>query len=231
MPTPLDTLLHQSDPLCDTTPAPDSLTELSTALAREVVESDRQSKGRRLGLLRRHKWAAIAAAAVVVVPTTAYAASAFFTQTGTFGRPAVNPDFEDGSEFINLCAGDVADFALTLAPASLPAPPKHSWKEYATNVARSYAGNGACPEGQVGTVQATSLRLGMLGAASSDWGCVLVWADEDGDRATFGQARQQMLALTKEAKRYATIEGTDPTQDPGVFLSNSTLPQWVGCER
>lgn len=206
--------------------------ELSAALAREVVEADRTVGGRVRGLRRRHKLAVAAtAAAIVFVPTGAWAAQHFLAQTGRFGNPTLNPDFEDRSEYIDLCAKDFAAYVTTLAPRDLPVAPGHSWAEYATAVASTYVAHGDCAATTEGTVQESSLRGELLARASSDWGCTLVWATEDGDRTAASGARHQMLDLDARARRLSTIEGTVGTQDPDVFLANSRLPQWVGCKR
>lgn len=237
MPAPLDSLLTDSDPLghglADPAPADDRLTALSTALATQVVESERRSKGRRLGQLRRHRWAAAAVAALVVVPTSAYAASHFFAQTGTFGAPTVNPDFEDSSEFINLCASDVTDFTRSLAPRDIPTAPNRSWDDYATAEVRSYLQDAGCGGAtHTVTVQASELRRGILSRADADWGCELVWADRDGDRDAFERARASLLDLGAEARRHPAVDGDAPQiGDPDAFLAVSRLPQWVGCQR
>jgi hypothetical protein len=232
-----------SDPLGDlltaaAPPAPDPVRDparvdqLSLALARAVVESDRTIRGRVRGLRRRHKLAAATiAAATVFVPTGAWAAQHFLAQTGRFGNPALNPDFEDGSELINTCVDDFTAYVTTVAPTDLPAPPGHTWAGYASAVARSYTSGGACPAPGEGTVQDSSLRLDLLARASADWGCTLVWADEDGDSTTASSARRQMLALDARARRLSSLDGAVGTQDPDTFLANSKLPQWVGCRR
>ncbi|EAQ00757.1 hypothetical protein JNB_11299 [Janibacter sp. HTCC2649] len=229
MPTPLDTLLTQSDPLADNPPDTERLSALSTALAHDVVEADRALKGRRLGLLRRHKWAAIAAAAVVVVPTTAYAASALFAHTGTFGDPVRNPDFEDGSEYIEMCAADYSTYVTSVAPTDLPAPPHHPWASYAPTVMKVLGG---CEGTSSGTFQASQVALSYIAQAHNDWGCAYVWATEDGDTAGARTAHDGMNTLTQAADRIAPTPGTHGVGiSPETFLANSKLPQWVGCKR
>jgi hypothetical protein len=206
--------------------------ELSAALAREVVAADRTVRGRVRGLRRRHRLAVAATAATIVfVPTGAWAAQHFLAQTGRFGNARLNPDFEDRSEYVNLCAKDFADYVTALAPRELPAPPGHSWAGYASAMAATSVAHGECATTTEGVVQETSLRGELLARASGDWGCTLVWATEDGDRAAAAAARRQMLDLDAKARRLSSIEGTVGTQDPDVFLANSRLPQWVGCRR
>lgn len=225
----LGTLLTASAP-----PAPDhaATTALSATLAREVVAADRGLQGRIRGLRRRHKVAtAVTAAAIVLVPTGAFAAQHFLAQTGTYGNPASAPGLVDGSEYINACAKDFAAYVATLAPTDVPAPPGHRWADYAQQQARQYTSDGTCSPGVTGTVQETSLRVGMLSSASGDWGCSLVWADQDHDRTAATRARQVMVKLDSEARRLSPQEGSVGTWDPDVFLANSRLPQWVGCKR
>jgi hypothetical protein len=225
----LGALLSASAPPAPGIPA-DRLAGLSAALAHEVVGGERSLQGRVRGLRRRHRVAAgVATAAIVFVPTGAWAAQHLLAQTGRFGNPAVNPD-EDRSELINTCAADFAAHVNTLAPPDLPAPPGHSWHEYATAVAKGYTSDVACSHTTEGTVQDTGLRLDLLARASADWGCALVWADEDGNRAAMHRARKQMLDVDSAARRLSTVEGAVGTQDPDVFLANSRLQQWVGCQ-
>ena len=215
-------------------PAPDhsAAAAHSAALAREVVAADRGLQGRVRGLRRRHKVAtAVTAAAIVLVPSGAFAAQHFLAQTGTYGNPSLNPGFEDGSEKIDTCARDFADYVATLAPTALPAPPGHGWAEYAAQQARSYTSDGTCAPGLQGTVQETSLRVGMLSSASGDWGCSLVWAGEDHDSSAASTARAAMVRLDTEARRLSPTEGTVGTWDPDAFLRVSKDPKFVGCER
>lgn len=208
------------------------LTALSSALAREVVEADRGLQGRIRGLRRRHKAVtAVTAAAIVLVPTGAFAAQHFLAQTGTFGNPALNGELEDGSERINLCAEDFADYVATLAPTDLPAPPGHTWPDYTDRVARGYTNDGSCTGTNQGIVQETSLRVELLSAASGDWGCSLVWAGEDGDRSAAARATATMVDLDEEARRISPQEGSVGTLTPESFLAQSRDPKFVGCER
>ncbi|WP_460934164.1 hypothetical protein [Phycicoccus ginsengisoli] len=211
---------------------PDRTAGLARALAAEVVEADRTLRGRVRTLRRRHKVATVAtAAAIVLVPSGAWAAQHFLAQTGTYGNPAVNPDFEDGSEMINLCAKDFPEFVSTLAPTNLPTPPGHSWAEYAKRVAKNWDGDGSCATARAGYVQATSLQSDLITQANDDWGCSLVWAARDGDPKGAATARAAMLALAAEEERITTIEGTNGIQSPDVFLSNSRRPDFTGCQR
>ncbi|NNM47312.1 hypothetical protein [Knoellia koreensis] len=217
-------------------PTPPIATEraagLARAVAQDVVESDRTLAGRARRLRRRHKVAAAgAAAAIVLVPTGAWAAEHFLAQTGRFGNPVANPDFEDRSEFINLCAKDFPAYVRTLAPTDLPAAPGKTWDGYAAGLAEQWAAGAGCAPSAQADMQSTSLRLDLLAAASADWGCALVWATEDGRTAQARTARTAMLDLDAAARRLATIEGSVGTQDPDTFLANSRLPQWVGCPR
>jgi hypothetical protein len=205
---------------------------LARAVARDIVESDRTLAGRARRLRRRHKVVAGgAAAAVVLVPTGAWAAEHFLAQTGRFGNPSFNPDFEDRSEFINLCAKDFPAYVRTLAPTDLPAAPGKTWDRYAAQLAKQEAAGAGCTPSAQADTQATNLRLDLLAAASADWGCTLVWATEDGRATQARAARTAMLDLDRAARKISTIEGTVGTQDPDVFLANSRLPQWVGCPR
>ncbi len=214
------------------TAATSDLTTLSAALAREVVEADRGLQGRIRGLRRRHKVAtAVTAAAIVLVPTGAYAAQHFLAQTGTFGNPALNGQLEDGSERINLCAKDFADYVATLAPTDLPAPPGHTWRDYTDRVARGYTHDGSCTGTRQGIVQETSLRVELLSAASGDWGCSLVRAGEDHDASAASDARRVMGGLDAQARRLSPQEGSVGTWDPDNFLRISKDPKFVGCKR
>jgi hypothetical protein len=204
----------------------------SATLAREVVGADRGLQGRIRGLRRRHKVAtAVTAAAIVLVPTGAFAAQHFLAQTGTFGNPALNPDLEDGSERINICAKDFAEYVATLAPRTVPATPGHSWQEYAEVTAHSYTKEGGCTGTNQGLVQETMLRTQLLGMASGDWGCSLVWAGEDHDRSAASTARAAMVALDSEARRVSPQEASVGTWDPDNFLRVSKDPKFVGCRR
>ncbi|MEO5982992.1 MAG: hypothetical protein ABIQ13_11805 [Pedococcus sp.] len=212
------------------TAAISDLTALSAALAREVVQADRGVQGRIRGLRRRHKVAtAVTAAAMVLVPTGAFAAQHFLAQTGTFGNPAQHGPLEDDSEIINLCAKDFANYVATLAPTDLHAPPGHSWAGYAAGVAHGYAKDGQCAGTSQGLVQEDGLRLDLVTRATSDWGCELLWADEDGRNADKAKARATMEALNTEAVRLAPDSGAG--YPPDTFLANSKLPEWVGCPR
>lgn len=229
---PLGSLLTAAAPPPSPVP-PERTAALARAIAHEVVETDRTLAGRARRLRRRHKVAAAgAAAAVVLVPTGAWAAEHFLAQTGRFGNPALNPDFEDRSEFINLCAEDFPAYVRTLTPTDLPAPPGQSWDRYAARLAKQNIAAAECADfgSQVDT-QVTSLRLELLAVASADWGCTLVWATEDGRAADARRARTAMLDVDAAARRISSIEGTVGTQDPDIFLANSRLPQWVGCPR
>lgn len=211
---------------------PDRTSGLARALAAEVVEADRTLRGRVRGLRRRHKAAAVAtAAAIVLVPSGAWAAQHFLAQTGTYGNPALNPGMEDRSERIDTCARDFAAYVATLAPTDLPAPPGHRWAEYAAQQARSYAADGTCGPGVAGTVQETSLRVGMLSSASGDWGCALVRATQDRDGAAAAEARRAMEGLDAEAHRISPQEGSVGTWEPDRFLAVSRDPNFVGCQR
>lgn len=215
-------------------PAPDHApaAALSLTVAREVVAADRGLQGRVRGLRRRHKVAtAFTAAAIVLVPTGAFAAQHFLAQTGTYGNPALNGEFEDGSERINICAKDFADYVATLAPSTIQAAPGHSWQEYAEVTARSYTQEGGCTGTNQGLVQETMLRTQLLTMASGDWGCSLVWAGEDHDRSAASTARAAMVGLDSEARRLSPQEGTVGTWDPDGFLRISKDPKFVGCER
>ena len=210
--------------------SPGAVGDLSASLAREVVHADRGLQGRIRGLRRRHKMAAgAAAAALVFVPTGAWAAQHFLAQTGAFGNPERNPDFEDRSEFIDTCARDFTRYVTTLAPAALPAPPEHTWSEYAADVAKGYEAHSDCAGTTGSVIQESSLRLDLVTRATSDWGCVMVWANEDGDRSTERTARNAMSALNAEATRLAPQSGA--AYPPDVFLSNSRRSDWVGCQR
>jgi hypothetical protein len=225
----LGTLLTATAP-----PAPDpaAATALSVALAREVVAADRGLQGRVRALRRRHKVAtAVTAAAIVLVPSGAFAAQHFLARTGTYGNPSLNRGLEDGSEKIDTCARDFADYVATLAPTDLPAPPGHRWAEYAAQQARSYTSDGTCAPGLHGTVQESSLRVGMLSSASGDWGCSLVWAGQDDDSSAAATARAAMVGLDAAARRLSPTEGTVGTWDPDDFLRVSKDPKFVGCER
>jgi hypothetical protein len=225
----LGTLLTATAP-----PAPDPTTAaaLSTAVAREVVAADRGLQGRIRGLRGRHRVATVVtAAAIVLVPTGAFAAQHFLAQTGTHGNPALNPDFEDGSEKIDLCAKDFTDYVATLAPKGVQTAPGHSWQEYAAVTARSYTKEGGCTGTNQGLVQETTLRTQMLGMASGDWGCALVWAGEDHDPSAAAKARETMVGLDAEARRTSPREGSVGTWDPDSFLRVSKDPKFVGCKR
>lgn len=222
----LGALLTQAAP-----PAPTTDTHTHTALAREVVRSERGLQGL-LRRTRRHRRAvAVAAAAAVLVPSGAWAAQHLLAQTGTYGDSVRNPDFADGSELIDTCARDVTDYVATLAPTDLPPAPGHTWREYAAAEARQWVDPGGCAPAQVGTVQETDLRLGLLSLSSHDWGCTLVWSTADGDTAAAARARSTMEAIRSRSESIATIEGTVGAVDPDVFLANSRLPQFTGCER
>lgn len=215
-------------------PAPDhsAAAAHSAVLARAVVAADRGLQGRVRGLRRRHKVAtAVTAAAIVLVPTGAFAAQHFLAQTGTYGSPAFNGEFEDSSERINICAKDFADYVATLAPRTVPAPPGHSWREYAKVTAHSYTQEGGCTGTTQGLVQETMLRTQLLALASGDWGCALVWAGEDRDRSAASTARAAMVDLDSEARRVSPQEGSVGTWDPDNFLRISKDPKFVGCKR
>ena len=211
---------------------PDRTSGLALAVAAEVVAADRTLRGRVRGLRRRHPAAAVAtAAAIVLVPSGAWAAQHFLAQTGTYGNPALNPGMEDGSERIDTCARDFAAYVASLAPTDVPAPPGHQWAEYAQQQARSYASDGTCAPGVRGTVQETSLRVGMLSSASGDWGCTLVRATRDRDAAVTAEARRAMEGLDAEARRISPQEGSVGTWEPDRFLAVSRDPKFVGCDR
>ena len=211
---------------------PDRTAGLARALVAEVVEADRTLLGRVRGLRRRHRAAAVAtAAAIVLVPSGAWAAQHFLARTGTYGNPALNPGLEDGSERIDTCARDFAAYVATLAPTDLPAPPGHRWSDYAAQQARSYTSDGTCTPGAQGTVQETSLRVGMLSSASGDWGCALVRATRDRDPAATAEARRAMEGLDAEAHRISPQEGSVGTWEPDRFLAVSRDPKFVGCQR
>ena len=124
---------------------------LLAALALEVVEADRGLHGRLRRVRRRQRVAvAAAAAAVVLAPPAAWAAQHFLAQTGQHGDAALNPGLEDGSEQIDTCAADFADYVATLAPTDLPVPPGHSWRDYAARSAREWSGPGGCTPGASG---------------------------------------------------------------------------------
>jgi hypothetical protein len=165
------------------------------------------------------------------VPTGAFAAQHFLAQTGTFGNPTLNGEFEDGSERINVCAEDFPEYVATLAPTDLPAPPGHAWREYTDRVARGYTNDGGCTGSNQGTVQETSLRVELLSAVSGDWGCSLVWAGKDNDASAAAEARRVMVGLDTEARRLSPQEGTVGTWDPDGFLRVSRDPKFTGCER
>jgi hypothetical protein len=177
---------------------------------------------------RRRKAAAIAAtAAIVFVPTGAWAAQHFLAQTGRFGSP--QPGLQDDSELINTCAQDFAAYVTTLAPTGLPAPPDHSWPEYAERVAAAEVTGAACDTTAEGTQQETSLRLSIVVLATSDWGCSLVWANRESDATGEHAARQAMNELNAEAKRLAPDSGA--AYPPDTFLANSRRSDFTGCAR
>jgi hypothetical protein len=214
-------------------PADDErVTGLSATLAREVVEADREARGRVRRLRRRHRVAvATAAAAVLLVPPGAWAAQHFLAQTGQHDDGTLNPGLRDSSELIDTCAADFAEYVATLAPTDLPAAPGHTWREYAQRSAGQWVGPGSCAPQQQGLVQDSTLRLDLLAAASGDWGCALVWADRDGERDVEAGARTAMRGLEVRARSLSAVEGSVGTWDPDVFLDNSRLPQFTGCER
>lgn len=225
-------LLTAAAPPAPPAPAGPGDAALHAALAREVVAADRGRHPHVRRARRRHRLAvAVAATAVVLVPPGAWAAQHFLAQTGAHGDPARNPDFEDSSELVDTCAGDLVDYVATLASTDLPLAPGHTWREYAQAEAGSWVGAQGCAPGQVGLVQETALRLGLLARSSGDWGCTLVWADRDGDGAAEASARSAMTAIDTRARELATLEGTTGTSDPDVFLANSRLPQFTGCRR
>lgn len=209
-----------------TTLTHDRATELSLMLARQVVGADRGIQGRVRALRRRHRAAAIAAtAAIVFVPTGAWAAQHFLAETGRFG--SAQSGLQDNSELIDMCARDFAQYVGTLAPTDLPAPPQHTWSEYAGRVAAAEVKNAECGTTSEATQQATSLRLSIVSRATSDWGCSLVWADQAGDTTREQVARQAMNQLNAEAKRLAPDSGA--AYPPDTFLANSRRPDFTGC--
>ena len=211
---------------------PDRTSALARVVASDVVAADRTIRSRVRRLRRRHRLTATAtAAAIVLVPSGAWAAHHFLAQTGTYGNAALNPGMEDGSQRVDTCASDFAAYVATLAPTDLPAPPGHGWSEYAQQQARSYASDSTCSPGVRGTVQETSLRVGMLSSASGDWGCALVRATQGRDAAATAQARRAMVGLDAEAHRISPVEGSVGTWQPDAFLAVSRDPQFVGCER
>lgn len=187
MPTPLDTLLTQSDPLVGDPSTLESharLTELSAMLAREVVQADRTLKGRRLGLLRRHKWATAAAAALVIVPTSAYAASHFLAQTGQFGNAAYSE--EDGSEWIDTCAADFPAFFRTLPQPTDASPTGLTWASIADQTIRQRQDSSDCQAGGFGArEQVTGLKATYYHLAEGIWTCRAVQAQRRGDFSGF----------------------------------------------
>lgn len=212
-------------------PAPRTSADTHTALAREVVTTERGRQGL-LRRSRRHRRAvAVATAAAVLVPSGAWAAQHLLAQTGSHGDPVANRGLQDGSELIDTCAGDFADYVATLTPRDLPAAPGHTWREYAAAEARSWADPGGCRPGQVGTAQESDLRLGVLSLASGDWGCVLVWATRDGDPAGAAEARSTMEDIRARSASIASVDGSAGAADPDAFLANSRLPQFTGCAR
>lgn len=197
-------------------------------LAREVVGADRGVQGRVRAFSRRHKAAAIAAtAAIVCVPTGAWAAEHFLAQTGRFG--SAQSGEQDNSELINMCARDFAKYVGTLAPTDLPAPPQHSWGEYAGRVAEAEVKGAECGTTPEATQQATSLRLSIVSLATSDWGCSLVWANRASDTTREQVARTAMNQLNAEVTRLAP--GSGAAYPPDTFLANSRRSDFTGCAK
>lgn len=208
MPTPLDTLLTQSDPLQGIAPAPESVTDLSAALAREVVDADRRTKGRRLGVLRRHKWATAAIAALVVVPTSAYAASRFLAQTGTYDV-GITTGKED-SEFIDLCAPDVGAYLASKEAPTDPLPAGSSWATVVGVIAaelRSVSPN-ACPPNGPGLLEAAvGLRGTLYFYGQREWACDAIAADKRGDAAAVKAAGKGMASLLQRQGDMGILAG------------------------
>lgn len=209
-PHSVDPLLRQSDPA----PGPADLvrgagsTELSAALAREVVRAERQARGRRLGLLRRHKWATATAAALIVVPTSAYAGSAFLAHTGTFGDAAMTE--EDGTEWIDTCAADFPAYVRTLAPTEGALPPGQTWDTVATRLIAGKAEAQAqdCgPDGHGVREQVTGLRARYHLVAQGLWGCESIRRADASDPAGAGAAATEAATYFERLDALGVYDG------------------------
>jgi hypothetical protein len=109
--------------------------------------------------------------ALVAVPSAAAAAVIHFhAETGIFGKPGFTEN--DTSQYINMCASDIATYMATLEPTSRPLPPGQTWSALGSAKIKQAltAIRSECPpQGPGAEQQTTGIKEDFLFASSCAW--------------------------------------------------------------
>jgi len=130
-------------------------------LASEVAENCRR------GPRRISRRALVVTVGVLLIPATAAAGVLTYTaETGQYGKPGFTEN--DTSQYINMCASDIAQYVATLEPTSSPLPPGVTWNEIGDQFVTS-SGSDCPPQGPGQIDQVTGIKTDLLAMSSCPW--------------------------------------------------------------
>jgi hypothetical protein len=188
--------------------APPVIVEGAGVAAREVASAvAKQYRPRPRRLTRRG--IAIAAVGAVLIPATAAAAVLHFTaETGQYGKPGFTEN--DTSQYINMCAPDIAQYIATLEPKTRPLPPGVTWNELAARYIASFR-SGCPPRGPGETTQVTGIKTSLLTFSTCPWENWALTAPPSTATADLQRA-DEVLADTQVAEHQVNPHGTSGWQ-------------------
>jgi hypothetical protein len=187
--------------------APPVSVEGAGVAAREVASAVAKRYRPRSRRLTRRGFA-IAAVGAVLLPATAAAAVLHFTaETGQYGKPGLTEN--DTSQYINMCASDIARYVGTLEPKTRALPPGVTWDGLAANYLATFR-SGCPPQGPGEITQVTGIKTSLLIFSTCSWEN---WALTAPASTTADLHRaDEVLAATQVAEHQVNPQGTSGWQ-------------------
>lgn len=200
---------------------------LALEIARTVVLDDRVARARRRATRRRRRIAGVTITLLLAVPPAAYAASQFLARTGYFGAAGMTE--HDTSEWIDVCAPDVAAYVHSLPHPTDAPPPGMTWAQVADEVATQLRDEAAgdCPTpGAV--VNETGVRSRFFFLAEGHWARAAL-ADHAAGREQQARERARMVALQLTRLDELGVWGDDhweSVRDVALRADWDAMEQW-----